>query len=94
MCPLKRQVQNETHDFSNILIGYAMGGRGGCKEDRDRRLVRANMLEIAGAAVLLGKEVGAIVGFARGTAGTFGRVGTVEVRDVVVSDVAEPADNM
>jgi hypothetical protein len=92
MCPLKRQVQNETHDFSNILLGMQWEG-GRCKEDRDRGLVHSNMFEIAGTAVLLGEEVGAVVGFARGTAGTLGRVGTVEIRDVVVADVAEPAEN-
>jgi hypothetical protein len=31
VCPLKRQVKNETHNFSNILIGYAMGEGGNAK---------------------------------------------------------------
>jgi hypothetical protein len=49
-----------------------------------------NVLEVAGPAVLLSKERCAFVELARGASGTFGRVGAVEVRNMAVSDVAEP----
>jgi len=53
-------------------------------------LVRANVLEVSRATVLLGQEVCARVELAGCAAGTLGRVGAVIVRDVVVSNVAEP----
>ena len=53
-------------------------------------LVRADVLEVRRAAVLLGEEVCAGVELTGCAAGTLGRVGAVIVRDVVVSDVAEP----
>lgn len=56
--------------------------------------MRPDMFEVARATVLLREEGLAGVEFAGGAAGAFGRVGAVEVRDVVVSDVSEPAGQL
>lgn len=53
-------------------------------------LVRADVLEVRRATVLLGEEVCARVELTGCAAGTLGRVGAVVVGDVVVSDVTEP----
>jgi hypothetical protein len=56
-------------------------------------LVRANVLEVRRATVLLGQEVCARVELTGRAARTLGRVGAVIVWDVVVSNVAEPRQN-
>lgn len=53
-------------------------------------LVRSNVLEVAGTAVLLREERFTGVEFAGGAAGTLGGVGAVEVGDMAISDITEP----
>jgi hypothetical protein len=54
--------------------------------------VRSNILEVSRSAILLGKEVCTLVELASFAAGAFGRIGAVEIRDVVVPDIAEPSE--
>lgn len=55
--------------------------------------MRSDVFEVVGSAVFFGKKVGALVRFARGAAGAFGGVGAVHEGNVVVSDIAEPAED-
>jgi hypothetical protein len=52
--------------------------------------VRSDVLEIGRSAVLLLQPVCASVGLARSTARALGRVGTVVIGDVVVTNITEP----
>lgn len=52
--------------------------------------VRSDVLEVGRSAVLLLQPVRASVGLARGTTGALGRVGTIVVGNVVVTNIAEP----
>ena len=55
--------------------------------------MRPNILEVSRSAILLGKEVCALEELASFAAGALGRIGAVEIRDVVVPDITEPSED-
>lgn len=61
-----------------------------CKRLQSSELSRANKFEPVLPAVLLLENRVASVKFSGGAASAFGRVGTIEVRDVIVANIAKP----
>lgn len=53
-----------------------------------------NILEVGRSAILLGEPVRTLVELASLTPRALGRVRTVEIRNMVVSDIAEPEKEM
>lgn len=51
----------------------------------------SNVLKIVGTTILFGEEICALIKFAGCAAGALRRVGTVEVGNVAVANVSEPA---
>ena len=74
--------------YANIEDCMASGMLGGMRSPSV--LAKADKLEPVGPAVLLSKEVFALVWFASLTSFAFGRIGTVEERHVLVANVTEP----
>lgn len=52
--------------------------------------MRSNILKVGRSAILLGKPVCTLIELTSLAAAALGRIGAVEIRNVIVSDIAEP----
>jgi hypothetical protein len=73
-------------------VSEALSRKASDKTDHSKTwsLVCSDILEVSRAAILLGEPVCTLVELTSFAAGALGRVGAVEIRDVVVSNITEP----
>jgi hypothetical protein len=79
-------------DAKNRVVSKALFRKTRDKTDHSKiwGLVCPHVLEVSRAAILLGEPVCTLIKLTSFAAGALGRVGAVEIRDVVVSNIAEP----